>query len=204
MSFPFSSRTKFSRSVPKPVSSSCRLYTGCRRDRKPGSPANDMYSLGWLNSFLPGLSWSNCTTPVSTALENLTMRHRTVCFRSSPRHVPDICPMPFPWSFTTTPSERSSTGRFEANSCKPAPGGPLPSSVQHQGLSPVFVTHCSLIHGKVHNRFMPIKTPQIPQSLQLARDEPACNPQNRYPTPPPFFTKYLKANRLRKMEDCKQ
>jgi hypothetical protein len=70
LSFPFSSRTKFSRSVPKPVSSSCRLYTGCRRDRKPGSPANDLYSLGWLNSFLPGLSWSFCTTPVLTALEN--------------------------------------------------------------------------------------------------------------------------------------
>jgi hypothetical protein len=34
LSFPFSSRTKFSRSLPKPVSSSCRLYTGCRRDRK--------------------------------------------------------------------------------------------------------------------------------------------------------------------------
>jgi hypothetical protein len=142
LSFPFSSRTKFSRSVPKPVSSSCRLYTGCRPDRKPGSPANDLYSLGWLNSFLPGLSWSNCTTPVSTALENLTMRHRTVCFRSSPRYVPDICPMPFPWSFTTTPFERSSTGRFEANSCKPAPEGLLPSSIQHQDLSLLFVTHC--------------------------------------------------------------
>jgi hypothetical protein len=34
LSFPFPSRTKFSRSIPKPVSSSCRLYTGCRQDRK--------------------------------------------------------------------------------------------------------------------------------------------------------------------------
>src|ERR1035441_8791139 len=34
LSFPFPSRTKFSRSLPKPVSSSCRLYTGCRQDRK--------------------------------------------------------------------------------------------------------------------------------------------------------------------------
>src|SRR5271157_2147520 len=29
LSFPFTSRTKFSRSIPKPVLSSCRLYTGC-------------------------------------------------------------------------------------------------------------------------------------------------------------------------------
>src|SRR6516162_3692092 len=34
LSFPFSSRTKFSRSIPKPVLSSCRLYTGCHRVRK--------------------------------------------------------------------------------------------------------------------------------------------------------------------------
>src|ERR1035438_9268366 len=34
LSFPFSSRTRFSRSVPKPVLSSCRLYTGCHRDSK--------------------------------------------------------------------------------------------------------------------------------------------------------------------------
>src|SRR5215469_13702360 len=32
--FPFSSRTKFSRSIPKPVLSSCRLYTDCHRVRK--------------------------------------------------------------------------------------------------------------------------------------------------------------------------
>jgi hypothetical protein len=50
--------------------------------------------------------------------------------------------MPFPRSFTTTPFQRSSTGRFEANSCKPAPGGQLPSSVQHQKPSLLFVTHC--------------------------------------------------------------
>jgi hypothetical protein len=34
LSFPFASGTRFSRSIPKPVSSSCRLYTDCRRDRK--------------------------------------------------------------------------------------------------------------------------------------------------------------------------
>src|SRR5438093_7870686 len=33
LSFPFSSGMRFSRSVPKPVLSSCRLYTDCNRDR---------------------------------------------------------------------------------------------------------------------------------------------------------------------------
>src|SRR6266436_6761935 len=34
LSFPLPSRTRFSRSIPKPVLSSCRLYTDCHRDRK--------------------------------------------------------------------------------------------------------------------------------------------------------------------------
>src|ERR1035438_1744330 len=34
LSFPLPSRTKFSRSLPKPVLSSCRLYTDCHWDRK--------------------------------------------------------------------------------------------------------------------------------------------------------------------------
>ena len=34
LSFPFASETRFSRSVPKPEWSSCRFYTGCRRDCK--------------------------------------------------------------------------------------------------------------------------------------------------------------------------
>jgi hypothetical protein len=34
LSFPFTSRTRFSRSIPKPVLSSCRLYTDCHRARK--------------------------------------------------------------------------------------------------------------------------------------------------------------------------
>jgi hypothetical protein len=37
----------------------------------------------------------------------------------------------FPRSFITTPFQRSSTGRFEANPSKPVPGGRLPSWVQH-------------------------------------------------------------------------
>jgi hypothetical protein len=32
-------------------------------------------------------------------------------------------------------------GRFETCSCKPTPGGRLPSSVQHHEISLVFVTH---------------------------------------------------------------
>src|ERR1035437_2355315 len=80
--------------------------------------------------------------PVLTALYELTTHHRTVCFRSSSQHVPAILLwMTFPRSLTTTPFERSSTGRFEACSCKPASGGLLPSSVQHHKLSLVFVTH---------------------------------------------------------------
>jgi len=34
LSFPLPTKTRFSRSVPKPVLSSCRLYTDCRLDRK--------------------------------------------------------------------------------------------------------------------------------------------------------------------------
>src|SRR5713226_2267568 len=34
LSFPLPSRTRFSRSTPKPVLSSCRLYTDCHQDRK--------------------------------------------------------------------------------------------------------------------------------------------------------------------------
>src|SRR5262245_27442430 len=34
LSFPFASETRFSRSIPEPVLSSCRLYTGCHRVHK--------------------------------------------------------------------------------------------------------------------------------------------------------------------------
>lgn len=52
----------------------------------------------------------------------------------------DEVQMPFPKSFTTTPFERSSTGRFEVCSCKPTPGGLLPFSIQHRRLALAFVT----------------------------------------------------------------
>src|SRR5260221_10632606 len=51
LSFPFSSEARFSRSVPKPVLSSCRLYTDCRRVRK---------------QVAPDLSRSTWSTPVLT------------------------------------------------------------------------------------------------------------------------------------------
>jgi hypothetical protein len=70
------------------------------------------------------------------------MRHRLVCFRSSPQHVPDLLIGGlFPQLFTTTPFERSSTRRFEACSCKPTSEGLLPSLVQHRELALAFVTH---------------------------------------------------------------
>ena len=82
-----------------PERSSHVPYQSLHRVHAAYTPA----AAGTVNRFLPGLSWSNCTTPVSTALKKLTMRHRTVCFRSSPRYLPNIFPMPFPRSFTTTP-----------------------------------------------------------------------------------------------------
>ena len=128
LSFPFSSRTRFSRSVPKPVLSSCRLYTGCHRDRKQVSSRLLLEPMAQLQ--------------FRQRLNGITMRHRTVCFRSSPQHSPDALDWtPFPQSFTTTPFERSSTGQFEACSCKPTSGGRLPSLVQHHELALVFVTH---------------------------------------------------------------
>ena len=76
LSFPFASRTKFSRSIPKPVLRSCRLYTGCHRDRKQVSSRFILEQ--WHNSSF------------DSAFNEVTMRHRTVCFRSSPQHTPDV------------------------------------------------------------------------------------------------------------------
>lgn len=45
------------------------------------------------------------------------------------------------WHNTTAPFARSSTGQFEACSCKPTSEGLLPSSVQHPKLALGFVTH---------------------------------------------------------------
>src|SRR5882672_4568104 len=127
LSFPLASGTRFSRSVPKPVLRSCRLYTGCHRVRKQVTPRFILKPMVHL-SFDSALG--------------ITMRRRTVCFRSSSQYSPaNPDGMTFPQSLTTAPFERSSTGWFEACSCKPASGGLLPSSVQHHRLSLVFVTH---------------------------------------------------------------
>jgi hypothetical protein len=70
------------------------------------------------------------------------MRHRSVCFRSSPQPTPDaLNGRLFLSRSPPRPLERSSTGQFEACSCKPTSGGHLPSLVQHHELALVFVTH---------------------------------------------------------------
>jgi hypothetical protein len=125
-SFPFTSRTRFSRSIPEPVLSSCRLYTDCHRARKQVS-----------SRLIPELLHA----PGFDSSLELTMRHRTVCLRSSSQHVPDVLMTPFPQSLTTTSFGRSRTGRFDICSCKPISGGLLPSLVQHRRLTPAFVTH---------------------------------------------------------------
>ena len=127
LSFPFTSETRFSRSIPKPVLSSCRLYTDCHRVRKQVS-----------SRLLPALGHD----PGFDSTLEITMRHRTVHFRSSTRYLPDTCTMPFPQSLTTTSFGCSRTGRFGTCSCKPVPGDLLPSLIQHRKLPLAFVTHC--------------------------------------------------------------
>ena len=119
LSFSFASETRFSRSIPKPVLGSCRLYTDCHRAHRQVT-----------SRFIPKLA----DNPGSDSALGLTMRHRTVHFRSSSQYLPDVLTTPFPQSLTTTPFERSRTGRFETGSCRPIPGGRLPSLIQHAGL----------------------------------------------------------------------
>ena len=126
LSFPFISRTRFSRSIPEPVLSSCRLYTDCHRVRKqvPSRLIPEFHHDSGFDSSL-----------------NLTMRHRTVCLRSSSQHLPDTFMMPFPQSLTTTSFQCSRTGRFDICPCRPISGGLLPSLVQHRKLTLAFVAH---------------------------------------------------------------
>src|ERR1700738_3902311 len=126
-SFPFASGERFSRSISKPVLGSCRLYTDCRRVRKQVS--SRLVPEPVVN---PGFDSMFVRNDASSAgLLSLIFPIRT-CHPSR---------MTFPRSLTTTPFERSSTGRFEACPCRPASGGRLPSSVQHHELTLVFVTH---------------------------------------------------------------
>src|SRR3954449_1300555 len=73
LSFPFASGARFSRSVPKPVLRSCRLYTGCHRVRKQVTPRFVLKPMVHL-SFDSTLG--------------ITMRPRSVCFRSSSQYPP--------------------------------------------------------------------------------------------------------------------
>ena len=128
LSFPLSSRTKFSRSIPKPVLSSCRLYTGCHRDRKQVSSRLILEH--------------RLDSSFDSAFNGLTMRHRTVCFHSSPQHSPDaLSGRLFPRRSPPRLLNAAALGQFEACSCKPTSGGQLPSLIQHHELTLVFVTH---------------------------------------------------------------
>ena len=75
LSFPFASGTRFSRSIPEPVLSSCRLYTDCHRVRKQVS-----------SRLIPELLHD----PGFDSTLELTVRHRTVRLRSSSQYVPDV------------------------------------------------------------------------------------------------------------------
>ena len=127
LSFPLASETRFSRSIPKPVLSSWRLYTDCRRVRKQVS------SRLILRQHV-SLSFGSAITLLRCVIGRFAFAHLLNTY---------LTPLtaPFPQSLTTTPFERSSTGRFETSSCKPISGGLLPSSVQHRKLPFTFVTH---------------------------------------------------------------
>ena len=137
LSFPFSSRTKLSRSIPKPVLSSCRLYTGCHR-------AHKQVSSRFILEQRHGSSFDS-------AFNEVTMRHRTVCFRSSPQHSPDaLSGRLFPRRSPPCLLNAAALGQFEACSCKPTSGGHLPSLVQHHELTLVFVTHILFFARSMH------------------------------------------------------
>jgi hypothetical protein len=66
LSFPFTSATRFSRSVPKPALRSCRLYTDCHRVRKQVS-----------SRLIPG---PMVNPGFGSTLRAITMRHRRFAF----------------------------------------------------------------------------------------------------------------------------
>jgi hypothetical protein len=81
--------------------------------------------------------------PHPAAITTPRFRHRlghfdmssTVHLRSTPRISPDaVIAAPFPSTLTTGTLYPSSSWRFEACSCKPASGGPPPSSTKHPTL----------------------------------------------------------------------
>jgi len=129
LSFPFAVETRFSRSIPKPVLSSCRFYTDCHQVRKQVS-SQLILEIEGDPSFDSILCISRCV------IGRFAFAHLLNTYLTPLQ-------MPFPKSFTTTPFQRSSTGRFEVFSCKPTSGGLLPSLVQHRKLALAFVTHPS-------------------------------------------------------------
>jgi len=144
LSFPFASGERFSRSVPKPVLRSCRLYTGCHRFRKQVTPRFVLKPMVHL-SFDSALG--------------LTMRRRTVCFRSSSQYTPATPQgMTFARSLTTAPLNAAAPGGL-----KPAPASRLRKANSHlrystTGLPPVFVTHatgCPSSSGASRDRARP-------------------------------------------------
>jgi len=62
----------------------------------------------------------------------LSTRHQTVHLHSSPWSSPDAFNDTFSPTLTTTPFERSSSGRFEASSYQQASEGLPPSSTQRE------------------------------------------------------------------------
>jgi hypothetical protein len=129
LSFPYASGSRFSRSVPKPVLRSCRLYTGCHRVRMQVSPRLILKRMAYL-SFDSALG--------------ITMRLRTVCFRSSSQYIPAIPQgMTFPGRSPPRLLNAAAPGGL-----KPTPTSRLREAYSHlqystTGLPPVFVTHAT-------------------------------------------------------------
>jgi hypothetical protein len=66
--------------------------------------------------------------------------------------------------------------------------------------TPIFPGVCSLIRGNAHNRFMPIQRHKSLNPFNSPGKIRSVPPKMGTPLPP-FFGKYLKTNRLHKMED---
>ena len=79
-------------------------------------------------TFIPGYH----TLPSFGAVFVISTRRRSVHFRSSPWISRDaVVATPFHSTLTTKALYPSSLSSFGAHSCKPAPGGPPPSSIKH-------------------------------------------------------------------------
>lgn len=117
-----------------PAQSSCRLYTGCRSDRKQVAP-----------ELIKVLLATTLFDSVYTHFDASS----TVRFRSSSLYTPDSFYAAFSPSLTTTSLKRSSMRWFEACPCRPASGGHTPIiNTAPLAASPVFVAHAntSLFH----------------------------------------------------------